>query len=62
MTPNPVPAWKPGSFSAAATSVSAASRSRTFNFNNLPQGDTSHRVKRINGTRALVDNFKRKQA
>ncbi|WP_327143093.1 hypothetical protein [Nocardia sp. NBC_01327] len=55
---SPVPAWKPGSFSASTVSSSAAGGSRTFNFNHLPQGDTSTRVKRVNRGVALKKSMK----
>ncbi|MFB7720748.1 hypothetical protein [Nocardia sp. NPDC056100] len=51
---NPVPAWKPGSFSAATPSGTSGTPSRTFNINNLGP-DMPHRITRMRTGREMVN-------
>lgn len=56
---NPVPAWKPGTFSATTATGSAGTAARTFNINNLPQQETFQRVARLNSSRQMVKDFRK---
>ncbi|MRH86172.1 hypothetical protein GFY24_01610 [Nocardia sp. SYP-A9097] len=58
---NPVPAWTPGSFSAATASKTTRDGSNTYNLNNLPQQDTFRRLERLSASRRMVKSFKTKQ-
>ncbi|MFF2553437.1 hypothetical protein ACFVUS_20735 [Nocardia sp. NPDC058058] len=58
---NPVPAWKPGTFSATTATGAAGTASRTFNINNLPQKETLQRVMRLSSGRQMVKDFRNTQ-